>query len=160
LPRKNPARRRRLVEEILQAGRESSTATVLFHTAIAAQAGLTASDTKTLDVLLRHGSLSAGELAKHTGLATASVTSLIDRLEKKKLVRRVRDRADRRRVIVEPIPSAAVQLGPSFEAIGPAFETVLSDYSEAQLAAILDFMRRTSELARAMTAKLARGPLR
>ena len=43
------------MEALSQAGRESSTATVLLHTAIAAKIGLSATDTKTLDMLLRAG---------------------------------------------------------------------------------------------------------
>jgi DNA-binding MarR family transcriptional regulator len=156
LPGKNPARRRRLVEAILAAGRESSTATVLFHNAIAAQTGLAATETKTLDVLLRHGALSAGELGKHTGLASASVTSLIDRLEAKGLVRRVRDGKDRRRVMVQPDASVLARLEPSFAAVGPAFAALLESYNDPQLETILDYMRRASELARSMTARLAK----
>ena len=58
-------RRRQLVEAILFAGRESSAATVMFHTAVAARAGLTATDSKTLDTLIRVGPVTAGELARH-----------------------------------------------------------------------------------------------
>jgi hypothetical protein len=76
-------RRRELVEGILAAGRESSAATVMLHTAIAERSGLAATDTKTIDTLIRLGPVTAGELAGYTGLATASVTSLIDRLEKR-----------------------------------------------------------------------------
>src|SRR5260370_37393454 len=60
----------------------------MLHTAIAERSGLTATDTKTIDTLIRLGRVTAGEVAGYTGLATASVTSLIDRLERKGLVRR------------------------------------------------------------------------
>ncbi len=71
--KKNAAvvRRRNLVEGILAAGRESSAATVMLHTAIAERSGLTATDTKTIDTLFRLGPVTAGELAGYTGLATA-----------------------------------------------------------------------------------------
>src|ERR1700675_1180324 len=95
-------RRRNLVEGILAAGRESSAATVMLHTAIAERSGLTATDTKTIDTLIRLGPVTAGELAGYTGLATASVTSLIDRLGKKGLGRPGRDSRGRRRVILAP----------------------------------------------------------
>src|SRR5262249_37287290 len=62
----------------------------MFHGAVAARFRLTATDLKTLDILQRQGTRSAGELAAHTGLATPSVTALIDRLEAKGLIRRVR----------------------------------------------------------------------
>lgn len=67
-----------LVGAIGEAGSENSTATVLFHAAIAERLGLGPSDHKALDILARHGPLTAGEIGEHTGLASASVTSLID----------------------------------------------------------------------------------
>ena len=45
------------------AGRESSTAAVMFHATLAATQGLSATDTKAIDVLDRQGPLTAGELA-------------------------------------------------------------------------------------------------
>jgi DNA-binding MarR family transcriptional regulator len=63
--------------------------------------GLGATETKTLFILSSQGALTAGEIAQFTGLTTSSVTSLIDRLESKGFVKRVRDTHDRRRVIVE-----------------------------------------------------------
>jgi DNA-binding MarR family transcriptional regulator len=147
-------RRGELVEAILLAGREGSAATVLFHSVIAAQAGLSATDMKTIDTLLRLGPITAGDLAEHTGLATASVTSLIDRLEKKGLVRRARDAQDRRRVIVEPVRERIAQGATVFGPIRQAFEDLLVNYSDAQLQTILDFMRRTSQRTREMTAAL------
>lgn len=45
--------------------------------------------------------MSAGDLSRATGLSTAATTSMIDRLERKGFVRRVRGEADRRQVMVE-----------------------------------------------------------
>jgi DNA-binding MarR family transcriptional regulator len=153
---KQTAHRRELLQALTLAGRESSAATVLFHTTIAERVGLAASDTKTIDILLRLGPLTAGELAEHTGLATASVTSLIDRLEKKGLARRVRDANDRRRVIVEPVAERVAESEPLFGAIQQAFEELLECYTEEQLETVLDFMRRTAQRTREVTAALTR----
>lgn len=154
--KKNAAvvRRRNLVEGILAAGRESSAATVMLHTAIAERSGLTATDTKTIDTLIRLGPVTAGELAGYTGLATASVTSLIDRLEKKGLVRRVRDSRDRRHVIVEPILERIGDCQNVFGPIRVGFAQVLENYGDEQLETILDFMRRSSNRARELTAAI------
>lgn len=147
-------RRRNLVEGILAAGRESSAATVMLHTAIAERSGLTATDTKTIDTLLRLGPVTAGEIAGYTGLATASVTSLIDRLEKKGLVRRARDSRDRRRVIVEPVLERIGDCQNVFGPIREGFAQVLENYGDEQLETILDFMRRSSNRARELTAAI------
>src|SRR5688500_9030262 len=93
--------RKKLLDALSDAGRANSNAAVMYHTAMGERMGLGMSEEKTLDLLQRLGPLTAGEIAQHTGLAPASVSGLIDRLEAKWLVRRVRHPKDRRRVIVE-----------------------------------------------------------
>src|ERR687898_2921544 len=66
------SRRAELLEQLALAGRASSVATVMFHTAVAARQGLNASEEKALDLLERSGPLTAGELARQTGLAPRS----------------------------------------------------------------------------------------
>src|SRR5262245_29131941 len=83
--------RAKLLEDLAEAGRRHSDATVMLHSAIAQRFDLTATDLKALGFLDRLGASTAGEIAHHTGLATASVTSLIDRLEMRGFVRRTRD---------------------------------------------------------------------
>ena len=68
-------RRAELLERLALAGRASSVATVMFHTAVAARQGLNATEEKALDLLERSGPLTAGELARQTGLAPASSAS-------------------------------------------------------------------------------------
>lgn len=50
--------------------------------------------------MLSRGPMRMTELAEHLGTATASVTGMVDRLEERGLVERVRDEADRRVVHV------------------------------------------------------------
>ena len=88
-------RRAQVLDALNTAVRAHSTATVLFHSAMAEQFGLSATESKAMDLLDRLGPLSAGDLVEHTGLASPSVTALIDRLESKGFVRRVRDAQDR-----------------------------------------------------------------
>ena len=160
-PKKSTAgiARRILVEGILMAGRENSAATVMLHTAIAERWGLTATDTKTIDTLMRLGPVTAGEVATYTGLATASVTSLIDRLEKKGLVRRVRDPHDRRRVMVEPVRERLAGGDTVFGSIRQGFANLLERYSDEQLETIRDFMQRSSKRAREMTTAFTANPV-
>ena len=58
------------------------------HEAIARKAGFSSTDHKYLGFFLEKGSMTAGELSDLTGLTTGAVTGLIDRFEKKKLVKR------------------------------------------------------------------------
>ena len=75
--------RKRILEVLARVGREHSDATVLFHATVAGCLDLHPTDYKVLGILERLGAMSAGEIARHTGLATASVTNLVDRLEEK-----------------------------------------------------------------------------
>src|SRR5690349_10099860 len=69
------------VQSLTRAGREQSAATLMFLSAVAEHLGLSLTELNAIGLIDRLGPLSAGELSVHTGLATASVTSLIDRLE-------------------------------------------------------------------------------
>src|SRR5262245_27400287 len=86
-----------LLETLARVGRENSDATVIFHTALADRLGLNPTDYKTMSVLERLGPLSAGDISVHTGLTPASVTDLLDRLERKGFIRRIADPSDGRR---------------------------------------------------------------
>ncbi|ONI90565.1 MarR family transcriptional regulator [Saccharothrix sp. ALI-22-I] len=82
--------------------RETSALTVLFHSRVAEQMGLSPTDEKCLDLAVRaDGPITAGRIAELSGLSTGAVTGVIDRLERAGYVRRVRDPHDRRKVLVE-----------------------------------------------------------
>jgi DNA-binding MarR family transcriptional regulator len=153
--------RKNLLDALTVAGRESSNAAVMYHSAIGERIGLGMTEEKALDLLQRLGPLTAGEMAQHTGLAPASVSGLIDRLEAKWLVRRVRHPKDRRRVIVEINDD---QLLARFAEVGNLFEPYVADldelydsYSDEQLELILDYITRASAIQRAATAGITSG---
>ncbi|HEX6607139.1 MAG TPA: MarR family winged helix-turn-helix transcriptional regulator [Chloroflexia bacterium] len=154
---KSDSKRAQLLAAAMAASRESSTTAVFFHTALAEQVGLGATEAKTLFILGSRGPLTAGEIAKETGLTTASVTSLLDRLESKGCVRRVRDTRDRRRVIVEPNESWLTELAGVFDTLQEAFAPLLEVYTNEELAAIADFLTRAARLSRTA---IAEGTLR
>ena len=147
--------RQELIEAAMRAGRESSTASVLLHSVIAAQVGLGATDQKTLDVLLRLGPLTAGEIGTHTNLTSASVTSLVDRLEKRGFVRRERDAHDRRRVVVHANRERLVDFWPYFEPYLKRLSGLLESYSDAELLVIIDFLSRIADLSHHEATRIA-----
>jgi DNA-binding MarR family transcriptional regulator len=74
------------------------------HRDVLAQHGLTWEEWEVLGALRRAGPpyrRSAGELAKRTELSSGAMTSRLDKLEKAKLVKRLRDPDDRRGVQIE-----------------------------------------------------------
>ena len=92
--------RRRLESEFLLALRRSGAVMQLLGAASAERIGINVTDLNCLNILALRGQLTAGELARATGLTTASITGVLDRLEEAGFVRRERDAHDRRRVVV------------------------------------------------------------
>jgi DNA-binding MarR family transcriptional regulator len=143
---------------LVNAAREYSTAAVTLHGAIAQRLGLSATDLKALDLLQRLGPLAAGAIAAETGLATASVTSLIDRLERKRLVRRVRDRVDRRRVVVTLTSKLEETVVPLFASLGRRMVARCRGYRDDQIAVLRDFLSGCAGDMRDETVRVSQGP--
>jgi DNA-binding MarR family transcriptional regulator len=147
--------RRELLAALATAGREHSDATVHFHATVADRLGLNPTDYKAMSLLERAGPLSAGEIAERTGLATASVTALVDRLERRGFVRRVRDAGDRRRVIVAASPEGVAKAAAYFESPRRSLGRLFAPYTDDELRVVLDFLARSTERLRDETATLA-----
>ncbi|MCD0480922.1 MarR family transcriptional regulator [Streptacidiphilus sp. ASG 303] len=114
----------------------------------AARHGLHPTDLRALIHLLdadRAGAdATPGLLGEQLGLNSASVTALVDRLERQGHVRRVRDTRDRRRVLLS-VEDRAVALGWSF--FGPLIRRVVAaagSYDEAELDAVRRFLAETA----------------
>lgn len=150
--------RRDVLEALSRAGRAHSTAAVMFHAAVAAKQGLGATETKTLDLLERFGPLTAGDLGARAGLAPASVTGLVDRLEAKGFARRIKDPADGRRVLVELDTSNLHRFAPSFVDFMQRMDAVYARFTVDELDAIERFLVATTEAQSAATAALTAVP--
>ncbi|MFD8499116.1 MarR family winged helix-turn-helix transcriptional regulator [Amycolatopsis sp. NPDC059657] len=137
-----------LAGRLLELARAWSTETVMFHTAIAETSGLSATDTKAMDYIARLGPLTAKELARHSGLAPASVTALIDRLERKGLVLRKPHPGDRRKVLVEFNVEHAKTMPPFWQGLIEESLEYFATLSVEQLETIADFMVATTEITR------------
>jgi DNA-binding MarR family transcriptional regulator len=116
--------------------------------------GVNRTDLRCLDIIERRGRVTAGELAGESGLTTGAITTVLDRLAEAGYVRRVRDKADRRRVLVEPTDEARRR---SAEIYGPIAEEgtrQLDTYTDEELVLIRDFMRAGRELLTAHAARV------
>src|ERR1700757_2495771 len=94
--------------------RRHSTATVLFHHAIAEVLGLGPTDHKCLDLLVERGTVTGSELAALTGLTTGAVTGVVARLERAGYRRREPDPQDGRRQLLHPVPARTAEIGEVF----------------------------------------------
>src|SRR5580692_3862465 len=122
--------RARLAMEFVAAIRQTGSLMHLMSQAAADRIGINATDLNCLNILSFSGQMTAGELARATGLTTASITGVIDRLEQSGFVRRERDAGDRRRVLVHlNVPRALGTVGPVFGPMMGAWQRIAAQYS-------------------------------
>ncbi len=134
-------------------GWQLSTASVLFHEAIARRLGLTAVEHKALGMIVRDGPLPAGALAPQLGVGASAVTGIVDRLVRAGYAERRPDPEDRRRVLVAVAPGAP-DLSEVFADLSKDMNAFLRRYDTAQLAVIQDYVERTIEVLRRQTERL------
>jgi DNA-binding MarR family transcriptional regulator len=151
--------RRRLEREFLLALRRAGSVLQLLGAASAERIGINVTDLNCLNILWLSGDMTAGDLARVTGLTTASITGVLDRLEQGGYVHRERDTQDRRRVIVRPDPvRGARDVGPVFAPVVLAWRAVAEGYTDEQLALILEFQGRVEQIMRDRLIELRSDP--
>lgn len=143
------AKRRKLLSKLWDLGRKISTQTVFLHQAIAQSVGLNATDTKCIDLIMSHpdGFATAGWLSDMTGLTTGAITHILDRLEDRRFIERVRDTQDRRKIFIRVQTESLKPLMPKYEGIGKAYMGLAERYDDHDLQLICDYMEQSSEIA-------------
>ncbi len=131
--------RAELVERVLDGSRALSTETVMFHTAIAERSGLSAVESKVADYLARFGPQTPKALSQLSGLAPASITALIDRLEGKGIVARKPHPEDRRKVLIE-IDGAMAGAAPLWDHLVKSVREACEKYTDSELETVIRFL--------------------
>jgi DNA-binding MarR family transcriptional regulator len=154
-PSASPRRNALIIRVGMELGRELSTTSIFFHQAIAARMGLNVTDTRCFELMSRYpnGPMTAGDLARATGLTTGAVTGILDRLEKAGLVERFRDASDRRKVFVRPRPEALQRFGRFYSRLATASLKHASSYSTKELELIQDFLEGNLQILRGQSPK-------
>ena len=108
---------------------------------LANTAGLTPSQLLVLQILSEQGETSAGEISQQTQLKHATITSLLDKLEKKGLVARRRCEEDRRFVWISILPAGetAIKTAPDLlqDTFAQRFDK-LPDWHQSMLVSALE----------------------
>jgi DNA-binding MarR family transcriptional regulator len=114
------------------------------------QHGMGRSDMRALvaimDAARGGGALTAGALGSAVELSSASVTALVDRLEKAGHVHRVRDPEDRRRVVLEMTESAMRAGGEFFGGLQRDLVAAMGAYTDEELAVVRRFLSEMTEI--------------
>ena len=150
--------RARLAAQFGEGFRKTGSLMQLMGQAAADRVGLNATDLNCLNILSFSGEMTAGELAKQTGLSTASITGVADRLEEAGYVRRERDPKDRRRVVIRLVLESALRdVAPVFLPLIQAWQGVVDEYTDDELRLIVDFYGLMEQVIRDHLVRL-RGP--
>jgi DNA-binding MarR family transcriptional regulator len=121
----------------------------LLGQASAERIGLNATDLNCLNILSFTGEMTAGELARATGLTTASITGVADRLEEAGYVRRERDPRDRRRVVIRLVLEKALKdVAPMFLPMVRDWMEMTSGYTDDEIRLIVDFYSKMADVIR------------
>ena len=138
--------------------RKTSSLMQLLGQAAADRIGLNATDLNCLNILSFSGEMTAGDLAKQTGLSTASISGVADRLVEARFVRRERDPKDRRRVVIRLVLNSALRdVAPVFLPLIQSWQGVVDRYTDDELRLIVDFYDQMEQVIRNHLTRL-RGP--
>jgi DNA-binding MarR family transcriptional regulator len=157
-------RRRREITAIKESLRELSSQLSLLDHRVGARLDLKDTDLDCLDLVLRHGPLSPTELARRAGLHPATMTGVLDRLERGGWISRERDpgAADRRAVTVRARRDRNREIFGLYAGMNTLMDQICAGYTDAELQVLAGFLRRTSaaghEATEQLTAAAGRDP--
>jgi DNA-binding MarR family transcriptional regulator len=148
-------RRQRSATEIRSSLRELRIQLSVLNSRVGSQLELKDVDLDCFDIIEAYGPLSPTALARRAGLHPATLTGILDRLERGGWIARERDPSDRRAVVVRAMRERYAELMRQYSGMSRAMNKLLADYSDSELELIADFMRRTIEAGRTATDDLA-----
>ena len=148
-------RRRRSSAEIKKSLRELRMQLSLLNHRVGARLDLNDVDLDCLDLIARHGPVSPSTLARRAGLHPATMTGILDRLERSGWITRDRDPADRRAVVVRALRKRSAELVRLYSGMNASVDEICAGYGEAELELLASFLRRTAEAGRGATDELA-----
>jgi DNA-binding MarR family transcriptional regulator len=152
-------RRRRLTTGIKDSLRELNGQLSLLNRQVGARVELKDGDLASLDLINRYGPLSPTALANRAGLHPATVTGILDRLERGGWIARERDPAasDRRAVVVRTMGTRGAELFGLYAGMNAAMDEICAGYTVDELELLAGFLARTTSAGHAATDDLASG---
>lgn len=130
-----------LIEELVTRLRTHQDAADQLEHAAARALGVHRTAARCVEVLSRTGSLTTGELARHAGLTSGAMTSLLDGLEDAGAIRRFRlEGGDRRRIHVELTPHGREVASTVWGTLHDPLRDVLRAHDPATLLALRDVL--------------------
>ncbi|MFG1706550.1 MarR family winged helix-turn-helix transcriptional regulator [Nonomuraea sp. M3C6] len=133
--------RQQLIDELMLALTDLQNASEMADAAISEALGLNRTDARCVAYLITRGPMASGELAELAGLTPGALTVAVDRLEKAGFAERVRDLADRRRVLIRPTDKARDVAHNAWGQAVVEAEAQFAAYNDDQLALLTEFIQ-------------------
>jgi DNA-binding MarR family transcriptional regulator len=149
--------RRRLNRAIKESLRDLGAQLSLLNHSVGARLDLKATDLECLDLITRYGPLSPSTLARRAGLHPATMTGILDRLERGGWIDRSRDPSDRRGVVVEAARGRGAEILRLYlveSGMNTAMDQICSEYGDKELELLAGFLRRTADASRTAAQRL------
>jgi DNA-binding MarR family transcriptional regulator len=150
--------RRRLTREIRESLRDVGAQLSRLNHEVGGRVNIRAIDLECLDHISREGPLSPTSLARLTGQHPATLTGILDRLERDGWIARERDPGDRRGVVIRAERGRGAEILRLYlvdSGMNTALDEILAAYDEAELGVVADFLKRTAEAGQAAAVRLA-----
>jgi DNA-binding MarR family transcriptional regulator len=150
-------RRRRLNTAVKESLRDLSIQLSLLNHLVSTHIDLKDVDLDCLELVARHGPLSPSALARRAGLHPATMTGILDRLERGRWVARDRDPNDRRAILVRPLRDRNAEVFRLYSGMNASMDQICAEYGDAELEMLADFLRRIATAGRSATDELTAG---
>jgi DNA-binding MarR family transcriptional regulator len=146
--------RRRRQSEIKDSLRELGNQLRLLNYNVSGKLSMKDIDLDCLDIVQRHGPLSPSALSRRTGLHPATMTGILDRLERGGWIARERDPADRRAVLLRAERGRGAEIFRLYAGMNAAMDGICDTYDDAELDVLADFLQRCVAAGRSATETL------
>jgi len=143
--------RRRLNRAIKESLRDLGAQLAMLNHNVGARLDLKAADLECLDLITRYSPLSPSALAQRAGLHPATLTGILDRLERGGWIVRGRDPSDRRGVVVQAARGRGAEVLRLYlvdSGMNTAMDQICAGYDDKDLQLLTGFLRRTADAAR------------
>jgi DNA-binding MarR family transcriptional regulator len=150
--------RRRLTTTIKDSLRDLRNQLSVLNHQVGARLELRDTDLDCLDLISRHGPLTPSALARRTGMHPATMTGVLDRLQRAGWITRDRDpdAADRRAVTLRALRDRGGEVVRLYSGMNSAMDRLCANYTDAELELIADFLHRTTHAGQAASDDLTR----